>query len=124
MQNGSSMILPSANEIRGFFGNIRQHADPHDAWMLVMGAIAKATGCSDEAVRAFLDRRYGRHFADDVANSMCSGRDLAAAVDKVVERWMELRIDALIEREIGIPQGLPYLTGFVLMWEELLNAEG
>ena len=44
---------------------------------------------------------------------MCSGRDLAAAVDDVVERWMELRIDTLIEREIGIPEGLPYLTGFV-----------
>ena len=36
---------------------------------------------------------------------MCSGRELAAAVDDVVERWMELRIDALIEGEIGIPQG-------------------
>jgi hypothetical protein len=35
---------------------------------------------------------------------------------------MELRIDSLIEREIGIPQGLPYLTGFVLMREALLNS--
>ena len=89
-----------------FLGTIRQHAELHDAWMLVMHAVGRATGCSDEAVRAFLDSRYGRHFADEVASAICSGRDLAAGVD-VVERWMELRIDALIEREIGIPQGLP-----------------
>ena len=35
MENGSS-TLPSANESRGFFGTIREHAKPHDAWMLVM----------------------------------------------------------------------------------------
>src|SRR5215204_4908351 len=122
MQNESSTILPSANESRGFFGTIRQHADAHAAWMLAMGAIAKATGCSDEAIRAFLDSRYGRHVADEVASAMCSGCDLAASVDGVIERWMELRINPLIEREIGIPQGLPYLTGFVLMREALLNS--
>jgi hypothetical protein len=55
---------------------------------------------------------------------VCSGRDLAAAVDDVVERWMELRIDTLIEREIGIPEGLPYLTGFVFKREALLDAPG
>jgi hypothetical protein len=124
MQNGSSTLLRSANERRGFFGTIRQHADPHQAWMLAMGAIAKAAGCSAEAVRAFLDSRYGRHFADEVASVMYSERDLAAAIDDVVERWTELRTDTLIEREIGIAQGLPYLTGFVLMREALLNAPG
>ena len=67
----------------------------------------RATGCSDEGIRAFLDSRYGRHFADEVASAMCSGRELAAAVDDVVERWMELRIDTLIEREIGIPEVCP-----------------
>jgi hypothetical protein len=124
MQNGSSTILQSANESRGFFGTIGQHADSHEAWMLAVDAIGRATGCSDEGVWAFLDSRYGRHFAEEVVSAVCSGRDLAAAVDDVVERWMELRIDTLIEREIGIPEGLPYLTGFVFTREALLDAPG
>ena len=119
MQNGSSTLLPSVNASHGFRGTIRQHAEPHRAWML---AIATATSASEEAVRAFLASRSGRHFADEVATAICSGRDVAAAIDGVVERWMELCITRLIETEIGIPQGLPYLTGFVLMQEALLNA--
>jgi hypothetical protein len=40
-----------------------------------------------------------------------------------VERagWIDRRIDAAIERELGIPEGLPYLTGFVCMHEALLE---
>ena len=113
MQNGSSTILQSANESRGFFGTIGQHADSHEAWMLAVDAMGRRNGLFGRGVWAFLDSRYGRHFAEEVASAVCSGRDLAAAVDDVVERWMELRIDTLIEREIGIPEGLPYLTGFV-----------
>ena len=121
MQNGSSTLLPSANQSHGFCGTIRQHAERHHAWMLAIDAVATATSASEEAVRAFLASRSGRRFADEVATAICIGRDVAAAIDGIVERWMELRITALIETEIGIPQGLPYLTGFVLMQEALLN---
>ena len=121
MQNGSSTLLASTNASHGFCGTIRQHAEPHHAWMLAIAAVATATSASEEAVRAFLASRSGRHFADEVAKATCSGRDLAAGIDGVVERWMELRITPLIETEIGIPEGLPYLTGFVLMQEALLN---
>ena len=120
MKNGSSTILQSANECRGFLGTIG-HADAHAAWMLAKSAIAKATGCSDEAIRAFLDSRYGRHVADEIASAICSGRHLAAAVDDLVERWMDRRIDAAIESELGISKGLPYHTGFVCMHEAMLE---
>jgi len=105
------------NECRGFLGTIG-HADAHAAWMLAMSAIAKATGCSDEAIRAFLDSRYGRHVADEIGSAICSGRHLAAAVDDLVERWMNRRIDAASS---GSRRGLPYLTGFVCMHEALLE---
>ena len=121
MQNGASTLLLSATESHGFCGTIRQHAEPHHAWMLAIDAVATATSASEEGVRAFLASRSGRHFGDEVAKAICSGRDLAAAIDGVVERWMELRITPLIETEIGIPQGLPYLTGFVMMQEALLD---
>ena len=119
--HGSSTLQPSSNNSHGFCGAIRQHAEPHQAWMIAIDAVATATSAPEEAVRAFLASRSGRHFADEVATAICSGRDAAAAIDGVVERWMELRITPLIETEIGIPQGLPYLTGFVLMQEALLN---
>jgi hypothetical protein len=76
----------------------------------------------DEGVGAFLDSRYGRHFADDVANAFVGRLDLAAAIDSAIERWMRWRIDSRIEDELGIPQGLPYLTGFVCMHQALLDA--
>jgi hypothetical protein len=123
MQNGASTLLPSATESHGFCGTIRHHAEPHHAWMLAIDAVATATSAPEEAVRAFLASRSGRHFADEVATAICSGRDVAAAIDRVVERWMELRITPSIETEIGILQGLPYLTGFVLMREALLNPQ-
>ena len=34
---------------------------------------------------------------------------------------MDRRIDAAIESELGIPEGLPYLTGFVFMHEALIE---
>jgi hypothetical protein len=93
MQNGASTLLPSATESHGFCGTVRQHAEPHHAWVLAIDAVATATSASEEAVRAFLASRSGRHFGDEV--------------DGVVERWMELRITPVIETEIGIPEGLP-----------------
>jgi hypothetical protein len=52
--------LPSNNEAWGFFGTIRHHADPADAWPIAMQAIGEATGCSDVGVRDFLDSRTSR----------------------------------------------------------------
>jgi hypothetical protein len=120
----TTTILPTANEAWGFFGTIRHNAEPNRAWALAMEAIRKRTGSPEEAIRDFLDSRYGRHFADEVANGLVSGRELPTAIDSAIERWMEWRIDARIEHELGIPQGLPYLTGFVCMHEALLDATG
>jgi hypothetical protein len=120
MQNGATTAIASTNEGRGFCGAIGQHAEPNQAWALALARIATSTGCCDEAVRDFLDSRYGRHFADDVANGLCA-EDLPSAIDEAIERWMDRRIDAAIESELGIPEGLPYLTGFVCMHEALLE---
>ena len=89
-----------------------------------MPAIATATGCSGEGVRDFLDSRHGRHFADDVANELFAGRALPEAVDRAVERWMGWTIGRRTSRETGIPQGLPYLTGFATDCEILAEAAG
>jgi hypothetical protein len=122
MQNGVRTAIASTNEARGFYGSIAQHAEPDQAWALAVAGITKRTGRCDQAVRYFLDSRYGRHFADEVAIGLCGGRDLPSAIDEAIERWMDRRIDATIESELGIPEGLPYLTGFVCMHESLLEA--
>ncbi len=82
MQNETPTTLPSANEARGFFGTIRHHAEPREAWAIAMEAVAIITGCSDEAVRDFLDSRYGRHFADEVADGLVNGQALPAAIER------------------------------------------
>src|SRR5215204_271562 len=123
MQNETSAVLASRNQDRGFFGRIRHHTEPHPAWALAMKAIGNATACSDEAAQRFLDSRYGPHLADEVVNALVGRLELPAAIDSAVARWMRRRIDRRIEDELGIPRGLPYLTGFVCMHQAVLDAK-
>jgi hypothetical protein len=124
MQSESSAVLASKNQDRGFFGRIRHHAEPHQAWALAMKAIGNATACSEEAAQHFLDSRYGRHLADEVVNALIGRLELRAAIDSAVAHWMRQRIDSRIQDELGIPEGLPYLTGFVCMHEALPQVNG
>ena len=112
-----SAVPATNNPDWGFIGAIRHHADPAKAWAIAMPAIVAATGESDVAAQAFLDSRHGRHFADDVANGLASGMALRTAIHAAVERWMGWTIGKHVERETGIPRGLPYLTGFVTHFE-------
>ena len=121
MQNGSSTLLPRANDSHGFCGTIRQHAEPHRAWMLAIDAVATATSASEEAIRAFLASRSGRHFADEVAKSdpqraqpRGGDRERRRALDGVAHYALDRDGDRNSARA-------PYLTGFVLMQEALLS---
>lgn len=89
----------------GFWGTMQEHAPA--AW-------ASATGCEPEQVRAFLDSRHGRHFADDVQNAIYFGATLKDAIDKATAKWMGWTIGRNTARETGIPRGMAYLTGFVV----------
>lgn len=115
-------VLPSNNEAWGFFGAIRHHADPEQAWSVAFKTISTVTRCADEGVRDFLDSRHGRHFADDITNALCEGCSLADAINAAVERWMGWTIDRRTSRETGIPRGLPYLVGFVTDCEIMTEA--
>ena len=117
----TTTILPTGNDAWGFWGTIGGHADQKDAWALATTAIGTATACSAEAVRDFLDSRHGRHFADDVANGLFGGLTLADAIDAAVAKWMGWTIDRRVERDHGIPAGLPYLTGWVMECEVMAD---
>jgi hypothetical protein len=65
-------------------------------------------------VRAFLDSRQARHFANGVNDRIGGGANLAVAITKTTAKWLAWRISASTSRETGIPVGLPYLTGFVI----------
>ena len=81
---------------------------------MAIAAIATTTGCTPDEVCAFLDSRYGRHFADDIANGIVMGKALPEAIAEATRTWMDWTIGRRTAREIGIPQGLLYLTGFVV----------
>jgi hypothetical protein len=115
-------MLATRNEAWGFYGTSRHHADPDQAWTLASAAIAEVTKATPEGVRDFLDSRHGRHFADDVTNGSAEGQSLEDAILAAVDRWMEWRIGRGTSREMGIPVGLPYLTGFVTHFEILAEA--
>ena len=115
--------LPTNNTAWGFWGTVGHHADPATAWPLAMQKITTATGCPETAVRDFLDSRHGRHLADDVANGLTAGLELEPAIDAAVERWMGWTIGRRMERDTGIPRGLPYLTGLVTHMEIEAEAE-
>nr|WP_315235034.1 hypothetical protein [uncultured Limnohabitans sp.] len=79
-----------------------------------MQQIAEVTGEPLESVRAFLDSKQGRHFADSVRDGQAGGLSINAAVAQAIAKWMDWKIGRLTAQETGIPRGLPYLTGFVI----------
>lgn len=108
-------IPASRNEPWGFWGTMNEHAEA--AWPLAMTTISEATGQPLESVRAFLDSRHGRHFADDVLNQTYAGLALADAIKAATRQWMNWTIGRQTSKDFGIPRGLPYLTGFVIHCE-------
>jgi hypothetical protein len=108
----ATLTLASQNESWGLWGTMQEQAAA--AWPLAMTAVADATQCDPEQVRAFLDSRHGRHFADDVNNALFLGANLQDAIKQATQRWMTWSISRQTSKQYGIPKGLPYLTGFVV----------
>ena len=108
-------IPATRNDAWGFFGTMNEHAKA--AWPLAMHVIADATNQSLDAVRIFMDSRYGRHFADSVLDQMHHGADLDAAIAAATQQWMGWTIGRITSKEYGIPRGMPYLMGFVIHCE-------
>lgn len=108
----ATQTLATQNQDWGFWGATQEHAPA--AWPIASTAIATATGCEPEQVRAFLDSRHGRHFADDVQNGLFVGCNLKDAIDKATAKWMGWTIGRITAKETGIPRGMAYLTGFVV----------
>ena len=96
----------------GFWGTMQDYAPA--AWAIALPTIARATGCEPEQVKAFLDSRHGRYFADDVQSGLFVGCDLKDAIDKATAKWMGWTIGRITAKETGIPRGMAYLTGFVV----------
>jgi hypothetical protein len=105
-------IPATQNQAWGFWGTMDTHAEA--AWPLAMTCIASATSEPLESVRAFLDSRHGRHYADDVQNGLAAGKTLQDAISAATSQWMAWTIDHHTSKDYGIPRGLPYLTGFVI----------
>ena len=83
------------------------------AWPRALRAICRATGEDADAVRLFLDSRFGRHFADSVQSARHHGLDLDSAIEQAVAHWMTWRIGRSAYQRYGIPVGTPHLVGFV-----------
>ncbi len=108
----SSTILLTKNTAWGFWGSMGEDAPA--AWPRAFVAIHEATTTDPDSVRAFLDSRHGRHFADAVNDALATASSLADAIAVATGQWMLWRITHRTSRETGIPAGLPYLTGFVI----------
>jgi len=115
MRNGVTTAIASKNEARGFYGTIEQHAEPNQAWALAVAGSRRAR------VAAIRPSATSSIAGTAGTSPIRSRRDPPRAIDEAIERWMGRRIDAAIESELGIPEGLPYLTGFVCMHEALLQ---
>ena len=111
----TNTIPVTQNEYWGFFGTMNENAQA--AWPIALTPISDATSQPLKSVKAFLDSRYGRHFADDVLNQMLTGHSVEQALKATVARWMDWTIGRVTSRDYGIPRGMPYLTGFVIHCE-------
>lgn len=112
------------NPAFGFWGTMGCIGQPsEEAWGIAMPLIVKATGCSVEAARDFLDSTHGRHFADEVANQLARRLTLDTAIRAAIDVFQSWRIARNIQRNYGIPAGLPYLTGWAHHFEGLGETE-
>lgn len=119
----NNAIPMTQNEAWGFWGTMGGYASL--AWPIAMTQVAEATREPFESVRAFLDSKQGRHFADSVQDGLAAGLAMDAAVAKAITKWMDWKIGRITARETGIPKGMSYLTGFVIhaqLIEESLTA--
>ncbi len=92
-------ILHTRNPTWGFFGAFSHHdTDPTVAWPLAMEAIAKATGCSAQDVRRFLDSQQGRYFGEGVIGLMSANiaLELETAVDDAVAKLMRHNLTGFV----------------------------
>ena len=112
MTNPTNSLPQTENEAWGFYGSMTDHG-PREAWNLAMTAVSTATGAALDETRAFLDSRYGRHFGDEVTNLIAQGTSMQDAIEATTKTWMTWTIRKRTAEHTGIPQGLPYLTGFV-----------
>ena len=118
----SELVLPSQNEAYGFYGQMSTCAlrdRPTDRiWTVTSAFIGLATGAGTEdemrGIRDFLDSSMGRHFADDVIEAL-KGPTInnEITIIKAIEKWQAWAISIETQRKEGIPEGLPYLTGWV-----------
>ena len=108
-------IPETQNECWGFWGTMGQQAPA--AWPLAATTIASATGKCLPAVRAFLDSRYGREFADDVRDGQRAGHGLQEAIASTARNWMAANLGKQTSRRYGIPAGMPSLKGLVVVAE-------
>ncbi len=104
--------LKSENESYGFYGTMSLDGCAKAAWAAAMTAIAEDTGAEPDYVRAFLDSRWGRHFADTVHDYL--GRlELEQTVAAAITHWNSWKLSARDRRELGIPMPMRYLDGMV-----------
>ncbi|MGG2621680.1 hypothetical protein [Pseudomonas aeruginosa] len=109
-------VLPTENPQWGFWGTISNSENPDvkapDAWALAMGLITEATKQPGEVVRAFLDSKDGRHFADEVGNFLEDRQSLPDAIEAAIKRWM---VPANRSASFShIPDGVTYLMACVV----------
>lgn len=104
--------LRTENEGYGFYGTMSLDGCAEAAWCIAMREIGKDTGASGEAVRAFLDSSWGRHFADDV-HCFLSDAPLEQAIKAAIVRWNSWKLNLRTCREYGIPTPMRYLGGMV-----------
>jgi hypothetical protein len=110
----SYINFSSENKEHGFFKEMEYAGiGASEAFNAASKAIAMATETDGLSAARFLDSQHGRHFADDVLNAM-STSPIDDAIKTAVQRWMDWTIGEETSEDYGIPQGLPYLTGFVI----------
>ena len=114
-------MLPTGNSQCGFYGALGDLADA--AWGETFTAIQTVTGMDAEAICRFLDSPHGQYMGEDLRNSLAEGSSLQQAVRATVARWMNWRTGRVIQRELEIPAGLPYLTGLVGYYDTLRKRE-
>lgn len=120
--NYANLILTTENKEWGFWGTMASclgdRGTPRHAWDTAFVCILGATGADADSVRAFLDSKHGRHFADTVLDAMAGLPTVGAAIESAIDTWQGWRVGVNTAKHYGMPASaarLNYLDGLVTL---------
>lgn len=105
-------MINTNNPSNGFYGTV--HGNKNVAWKEAMKQLQNETGLDQQDIATFLDSTCGRHFADQVNDSLAAGNKISYAIADAIMIHQGYSFSREQRKEWNIARNIPtYLHGLI-----------